>query len=975
MSMIQDAATSELFVGRAKELAGLRRDLASIRSGQGKLTLLAGPAGYGKTSLVKVLARQASFAGLRVLWGRSSETGDTPPYWPWVQVIRSITRGADRTVLERGLGARLSGLALLAPEIQQDLGVVPPDVLTDAAGARFRAFAAVADLLRLVATEQNGALIILEDLHWADGPTLRLLDYLSAEIAEAPILVLGTYRSEDQRPEFERILPSLRRAAGANEMRLGPLSLSEVDEFLRAVLGEPAVAGELSRAVHERTEGHPLFLVEVARILSEEPVGEYGAVLPSLVPESVRETVGRRLGKLTPECRSMLEAASVLGHPISLRRLQTIASDVSTPLLTLVDEANTASLLVPVAGKPEEFQFEHGLFREALYDGLPLARRVKLHRAAAEALEAEPNPEAHAVDLTNHWLQVAASGDTGHAERWVLQAADSAAANLAFEAAVPLYCIAVELAENRGADSVELANRLLALGTAQWRAGELHACLESTCRAAGLAEHAGRPDLVARAALVMHGVGDERIVHAVIRLCRQALALLGPGNERLQAAVMGRLALAVSESGDVDMALTLSARALELAGPFDDPEVLVPALEGRQRSLFLPQWSQERLILAGRMLALASLSDRPDLELWGHAWRAAVMFEHGDAAGITSELKELRRVAAISNDPVSRFHLLKHEAAWQHITGRFAEARQSWETALSLALRIDDMSAVGPYLGFVTMLARETGDYDGHRRTLEVMHVDSSNMPPVMTTLLALLKLDEGATDEARVDYERLRPLYPVEQGSPGWLMTTSFFGELAAAFGDREVAASVYSTLLPFADHFESCGSGVVFCYSPVSHYLGLLAQSLEKPEEARTQLQSAVEFCNRVGAPGIAARAKFALAQLIRRDDPRDASALAASASASAEVLGMLPLHSRAKALVEELLPAATATVPLSRRECEVAGLVAQGLSNRGIAEALVLSPRTVESHVQSILTKLDFGSRSQVAAWATTNGLGRS
>jgi ATP/maltotriose-dependent transcriptional regulator MalT len=973
MSMIQEAATSELFVGRTKELAGLRRDLAALRSGQGKLTLLAGPAGYGKTSLVKVLAEQASSAGFRVRWGRSSETGDTPPYWPWVQVIRSITRGADRTFLERGLGAGLSGLALLAPEIQQDIGVDPPDALTDAAGARFRAFAAVADLLRLVAAEQDGALIILEDLHWADAPTLRLLDYLSAEIAEAPILVLGTYRSEDQRPEFERMLPSLRRAAGTNEMRLGPLSLSEVDEFLRAVLGEPA--GELSRAVHERTEGHPLFLVEVARILSEEPAGEYGALLPSVVPESVRETVGHRLGKLTPECRSMLEAASVLGHPISLRRLQSVAADVSAPLLTLVDEAKTASLLVPLAGKSEEFQFEHGLFREALYDGLPLARRVKLHRAAAEALEAEPNPEAHAVDLAHHWLQVAASGDTGHAERWVLQAADAAAANLAFEAAVPLYCTALELAENRGADSVELANRLLALGTAQWRAGELHACLESTCRAAALAEHAGRPDLVARAALVMHGVGDERIIHAVIRLCRQALALLGPGNERLRAAVMGRLALAVSESGDVDMALTLSARALELAGPYDDPEVLVPALQGRQRSLFLPQWSQERLILAARMLALASVSDRPDLELWGHAWRAAVMFEHGDAPGITSELKELRRVAAFSNDPLSRFHLLKHEAAWQHITGRFAEARQSWETALSLALRIDDMSAVGPYLGFVTMLARETGDYDGHRRTLEVMRVDSSNMPPVMTTLLALLKLDEGATDEARVDYERLRPLYPVEQGSPGWLMTTSFFGELAAAFGDREVAASVYSTLLPFGDHFESCGSGVVFCYSPVSYYLGLLAQSLDKPDEARTQLQSAVEFCHRVGAPGIAARAKYALAQLIRRDDPRDASALAASASATAEVLGMLPLHTRAKALVEELRPAATAAVPLSRRECEVAGLVAQGLSNRGIAEALVVSPRTVESHVQSILTKLNFGSRSQVAAWATTNGLGRS
>jgi ATP/maltotriose-dependent transcriptional regulator MalT len=756
-------------------------------------------------------------------------------------------------------------------------------------------------------------------------------------------------------------------------LRLGPLDAAEVDEFLTAVLGEPA--GELSRAVYERTEGHPLFVVEVARMLSEEPVEQQGAILPSVVPESIRGTVSRRLDKLTPQCRALLEAAAVLGGSISLKRLQAMTAEDSIPVVDSIDEARAASLLIQLNGKPEEFQFEHGLFREALYAELPVARRVKLHRAAAEALETGPNPDAHAADLAHHWLRVAAGDDPGHAERWTLRAAAAATANLAFEAAVPLYEAALELAERRGADSAELADLLVALGTAQWRSGELKACVESTCRAAALAEHAGRPDLLARAALVMYGVGDESIVDSVIRLCRQALAFLGPGNEKLEAALMGRLALAVSESGQIESALALSARALELAGQFDDPEVLAPALQGRQRALFLPQWSQERLTLAGRMLALASLSDRPDLELWGHSWRAAVMFEHGDPSGITSELKELERIAGISKDPLSRFHFLKIRAAWEHITGRFEEARQSWDAALALALRIGDLSGVGMYLGFVAVLARESGDYDDYREVLRQMAMEPSAMPPVMTTLLALLKLDEGAVDEARVDYERLRPLYPVEQGSPGWLMTTSFIGELAAAFGDRDVADSVYATLLPFADHFESCGSGVVFCYAPISYYLGLLAQSLDKPDEARTQLQNAIEFSYRVGAPGIAARAQYALALVIRREDPKNASELASSAAATAKVLGMLPLRSRATALVEELMPAATASVPLSRRECEVASLVAQGLSNRRIAEALVVSPRTVESHVQSILTKLDFGSRSQVAAWATANGLARS
>ncbi len=829
----------------------------------------------------------------------------------------------------------------------------------------------MADLLRLVA-EDNDVVVVLEDLHWADGPTLRLLDYLCAEIASAPIFILGTCRADEPGPELKKMLPSLRRAAGADEVRLGPLNQAEVADFLRAVLGEPAVG--LAQAVCERTEGHPLFLVEVARMLSEEPIGKHDAILTSAVPERVRGMVCHRLDKLTPQCRSLLEIAAVLGRSVSLRRLQTIAGTDQISVLELIDEAKAASLLISLNGKPEELQFQHGLFREALYADLPMARRVKLHRAVAEALEAESGPEVHAADLAFHWMQAAAGGDTGNAERWTLQAAEAATTNLAFEAAVPLYIAALDLAERRGADAAELAALLVALGTAQWRSGELQACVKSTHRAAALAEQAGRPDLMAQAALVMHGVGDKRITDSVIRLCRQALASLGPGNERLKAALMGRLALAVSENGEVESAMALSAQALELAGQFDDPEVLGAALEGRQRALFLPQWSEERMILGGRMLALASLSGRLDLELWGHAWRASVMFEHGDPSGIVAELKGLERVAGILKDPLSRFHLLKTRAAWQHITGHFQEARESWDTALQHALRIEDRSAMGLYLGFIAMLARETGDYDDYRRTFSRMGVDSSDVPPVMAALLALLKLDEGAMDEARVEYERLRPLYPVEQGSPGWLMTTSFFGELATAFGDRDIASSVYATLLPFADHFESCGSGVVFCYAPVSYYLGLLAESLDKPEEARTQLQNAIEFSQRVGAPGIAARAQYALARVIRREEPKHAYDLAGSATATAKVLGMRPLHLRATALVEELIPAATANFPLSRRECEVASLVAEGLSNRRIAEALVVSPRTVESHVQSILTKLDFGSRSQVAAWAAANGLGR-
>lgn len=971
MSTAQEIVeTYGTFVGRSSELADLRRHLVDARGGRGRLVPVGGPAGFGKSRLADVLATEASASGCLTLSGRCSEAGDAPPYWPWIQIVRSITRHEGPAHLKRQLGPAVYALSQLAPEIQHDFGVDAPAPSGEWALPRFRTFGAVADLLR-VAGDDHGALVVLEDLHWADGATLSLLDHVCAEIGSAPVLILATYRSDDPGPELDKMLPALRRAAGGNEIRLGPLSPEEAGDYLKPYLGD--ATPEFREAVYERTEGHPLFLVEVARMLSEQRNGVSSAALPSFIPESVRGLLRRRLEQVSPQCRSLLEVASVLGRSIPLRRIQTVAALERTRFLELIDEAKAAALLMPLEGRPEEFRFEHGLVREELYSELPAAERLRLHRVAAEALEAELSPESRAADLSYHWLQVAALGDTNRAEHWTLQAADEAMKNLAFEAAVPLYATVLDLAERRGAGPAEHAAILVALGHAQWRSGELQTCVSSTGRAAALAEEAGRPDLLAQAALVMHGVGDERIIGSVIALCRRALELLDPGDEELEAALLGRLAMAVSESGDVESAMEISERALELALRFGNPEVLAPALEGRQRSLFLPQWSAERLMLGDRMLALASLSDRLDLELWGHTWRAAVMFEHGDASGITAELKELKRVAAASRDPLSRFYLLKHEAAWQHITGRFGEARQSWESALPLAFRIDDRSAVGMYVGFVGLLARETGSYDDCREVLGRMGVDPSYLPPVMTTMLALLKLDEGAVDQARVDYERLRPLYPVEYGSPGWLITTAFFGELAAAFGDRDVGASVYATLLPFEDHFETCGSGVVYCYAPIGYYLGLLAQSLDKPDEARRHLQNAVEFSARVGAPGIGARVQYALAQVIRRDDPKESSRLAASASTTAEVLGMTPLHTRAAALAQELLPAAQATVPLSRRECEVAGLVAQGMSNRLIADALVLSPRTVESHVQSILMKLGFGSRAQIAAWATANGVG--
>jgi DNA-binding CsgD family transcriptional regulator len=308
----------------------------------------------------------------------------------------------------------------------------------------------------------------------------------------------------------------------------------------------------------------------------------------------------------------------------------------------------------------------------------------------------------------------------------------------------------------------------------------------------------------------------------------------------------------------------------------------------------------------------------------------------------------------------------------EHMLGRFQAARQSWETAYAMAIRGGDTSASSLHIGFTSVLARETGDFDEHRQILSDMAVNPAQLPPILATLLVLVKVEEGSLEDARVEYERLRPLYPTMERGARWIIAVAFFGELAAIFGDQEVASSTHEALLPFAGLFNASGAGGVLCTAPIVYYVGLLEASLKRPDEARVHLRSAIDLSYRAGAPGFAARAQHTLALITRPNDPAGASSLAGAAAVTAKVLGMRPLYERATALVAELAPAAEAATPLSPREREVAALLARGLSNRLIAETLVLSPRTVESHVQSILMKLGFTSRAQAAAWAVANGL---
>jgi predicted ATPase len=468
-------------VGRQRELDALSSALQAARGGTGRLVLCAGEPGIGKTRLAQELAGRALAAGVPVAWGRCVEGGGAPAFWPWRSVLRSLGADSDD---------------VLTGDVES-----PTD--------RFTLFEAVGAALARAAGN-GGLVVILDDLHWADEPTLLLLRHLVDELVGRPVLVVATVRSA----AVPQALPDVLRAPGAERLELRPLALPEVREQL-AALGNDR-SGADAATVLDITGGNPLFVREVAGAIAD------GSWRPDRPPRSVLDVVRGRLDRVSPGCRRLVQAAAVVGHDVPVAVLAGVLDQPVVECLPLLDEAVAADLLRPAG---DGHRFVHALTRNAVEASLPSAERVALHRAAADVLEARFAGEA--AEIARHWVALAPFGEAAPARRWTARAAEAATQRLAYEEAVRLFRSALQLDPAAPAD--ERAQLLLALGRAARLAGDVEGGLEAATAAAAAARAADRPDLLAEAALVPEAVPD-LAVNAVTRdLCDEALPLAPDG--------------------------------------------------------------------------------------------------------------------------------------------------------------------------------------------------------------------------------------------------------------------------------------------------------------------------------------------------------------------------------------------------------------------------------------------------------------
>jgi DNA-binding SARP family transcriptional activator/tetratricopeptide (TPR) repeat protein len=455
-------------VGRERELAELMAGFEEAVSGRGRLFLVSGEPGIGKSRLVDELTSWARRRGAAVLVGRCWEAGGAPPFWPWVQALRAHIRDRDSEPLRAELGGGAPDLAQLVPGLRERFPEQPePLISLESEAARFQLFDGVASFLRSTA-QGEPLVVVLDDLHAADEPSLLLLRFVTRALADSRVLVVGAYRSVDPTPAgpLAAALAELAREPATRTITLAGFTQDEVARLIELTTAGPVAAG-LAETVRAKTEGNPLFVGEIVRLLAAE--GRLDESVPRLgIPHGLREVIARRRRQLSGECNRVLSLASVLGHEFDLDLLANVSGLEASSLLDLLDEAIVQQLVGEVPGRLGRLRFAHALFRDGLYEELPPSRRRQLHREVGEALEklSSGDAEQHLAALAYHFCEAVPSTDPGKAVDYARRAGDHAVGVLAPEEADRLYELALSVADDH-----QRPRLLLRTARSMWMAG------------------------------------------------------------------------------------------------------------------------------------------------------------------------------------------------------------------------------------------------------------------------------------------------------------------------------------------------------------------------------------------------------------------------------------------------------------------------------------------------------------------------
>ena len=770
-----------------------------------------------------------------------------------------------------------------------------------------------------------------------------------------PVLVVAAYRDTRFRPAagLPGNSPRIVEASAASVVPLGGLEAGDVAGLIDRYAGP--VDDPVSGAVAERTNGNPLFVIEVARLL--RGAADKAQIAAAGLPPTVLALIAGRVERLPPECRHALEAAAVLGRDFGRMPLSAVLALSEIAVAAALQPAAMSRLIGP--GPGGTYRFTHALVQSAVYESVPLDRRADLHRRAALAIERAGGDEDERLsDLAFHSFHAAVDGDARSSLVHVLVAGRQAVRRLAFDEASAWLARAVELGQRVPLPAAEAVEIQLELAAAERDAGETAAARRRFEAAADIARTAVLPGSLARAAL---GVGTTVVTAGkvdwdLVRLLEEAVE--GATSPSDRARLESRLAIELYWHDGGEPARAMSHSALATAEASGDPSVVGVALHAMQFTLRSPEHLAERIAIGYRLVSAAEATRQLDLEFQGRLWLAADVLRAADVARFRRLVASLDAIATRTRLPLQRWYALVMLAQQAAIEGRFDDAERLTDEAGALGGRLGTELAPAYRLGQRCVLRRERGGLDGMVTDIDEM---STRLPYFITirSFAALAASVGGRFSQARLEIDRLSAdRFAAVPRDSLWVATIALLTEAAAISGSPHLS-TLAALLAPHQGTLVV--NGLPNCWGSCDRFLGRAQFALGDLDAATEHLRAAEALESSAGLPVHLARTRLDLARLAQtRGEEAERRRLLAEVRDVASSL-------RLDALVREASEASDDHKPLTRRETEVLARVSRGETNKEIAASLYISVNTVERHLANIYTKL--GVRSRIEALLLT------
>ena len=911
------------FVGREAELVQMKRALELAKSGRGQIVAAVGEAGVGKSRLFFEFQAVVP-PGCMVLETLSVSHGKASAYLPLIDLLKNyfaISPEDDARkrrekiagkilILDRALEDTLPYFFTLLEVAEGDDQLARPDPEL----RRRRTLDAIKRLLLRESLSQP-LILIFEDLHWLDEGSRALLNLIADSIGTARLLMLVNYR-----PEFSH---NWGNKTYYTQLRLDPLGVESGEQMLQALLNDSHDLAPLKRLIIEKTEGNPFFMEEIVQALFEQgALSRNGSIrlAKSLgtiqIPSTVQAVLASRIDRLPPDQKDLLQTLAVIGKEFPFRLVREVSGKSDDDLQRLLSELQLAEFIYEQPAVSDiAYVFKHALSQQVASGSTLHERRRSLHHRVARVLEGQfPEMVETQPELIAHHYTEAGMGSEAvphwhrAGERSLQRWANVEAINHLKKGLELLGSISDSAERNRPEDDARRYSLLYKLGEAQQAAGEFNGACDAFLGANEIARSLGSTDDLVNAALeysqTAHWGGVT--TPSVVRLLEDGLQQLGSEDNPLSTRVLGNLALALGVMGEQQQAMEYAEKAVTMARRYDDPVLLANSLQGMFYAMSRPEQAQQRLEVSNQLLEASRAAHSAEL---GHEalWpRSYALFESGEMVAADQANDELSRLSEERNRPFTIYLVAVFRAARAAMSGRFEDSERLAQQALTIGQRVQGEAASGIFGQQMFVLRRQQGRLKEVEPVVR-MFVQQNSAAAAWRPGLAVIYSELGLTDDARGEFEELaRHDFADLPHDVTWLGTMSYLVDVCTFVKDRARAGILYQLLLPFDGANVVVGSGIA-CHGAISRYLGALAATLERWDDAARHFEDALAMNARMDARVWLAHTQEQYAtMLLKRHQSGDrdkAAALLDTALATTRELGMRALEERIMAATAEM------------------------------------------------------------------------